>query len=77
MKAAQMLFNKGLQCNAPDTVTVSDPEYDDATLDFSEDGQVTITQTDEGGRLHTVILSVDQIAQIYAQRLKWKPANNS
>lgn len=43
---------------------ISDPDYDDVLADFSEDGQITLIQKDEGGNEFAVILSDMQLSRI-------------
>lgn len=49
-----------------------DEQFDDTVVDFSEGETVTLTQEDEHGVTHTVILSAKVISQISPFMLLWK-----
>lgn len=60
----------------PDVIECDDPEYDETLFDFSDPEEVIITQTDEHGRTHTVVLSPRMIAQVNLRMFQWKSSND-
>ena len=49
-----------------------DEEYDETRVDFSDPEEIVITQIDEHGQRHTVILSAKMIAQYSPYVSQWK-----
>lgn len=61
----------------PDTVIFNDPQYDETVMDFGGGGEdgATITQVDEAGITHTIVLSPDMLRCIFNRGLAWTTAN--
>lgn len=53
-----------------------DPDFDETVVDFSDVEYVTITQIDEHGKTHTVVLSPAMVEQTQDQMRLWKKHNN-
>lgn len=56
-------------------IVCEDHHYDATTVDFTEAETVTMTQQDEHGVVHTLILSAKIIDQIAPYMLLWKSKN--
>ena len=51
---------------------LNDPDFDETCVDFSEPETVTITQVDEYGKQHTVVLSAAIINNIIPNLVIWQ-----
>lgn len=59
----------------PATLLLNDPEYDETTVDLEEPECVTITQTDEAGKVHTVILGRTAMHRLLPYLKQWNAQN--
>lgn len=57
-------------------VDCHDPNCDPTVVDFTDPECITLTQVDEHGDTHTIVLSHLLIKQIWPNFLAWKPSNN-
>lgn len=61
----------------PDAIIFNDPDYDETVMDFMGEDGATITQVDEAGITHTIMLSPDMLRCIFNRGLAWKTAANA
>jgi hypothetical protein len=57
-------------------VVCQDEHFDDTVLDFSDGETVTLTQTDEDGKTHTIVLSAKIVDDLAPYLLLWKSKLN-
>lgn len=67
-------FNKA-EREPEEVIEINEAEFDHTVFDFSDKESVVITQTDEAGVTHTVILSPEMVAKVQPQMFRWKAAN--
>lgn len=56
-------------------VVCQDPDFDETVVDFTDCETVTMTQKDERGTVHTIILSAKIMDQYAPYMLLWKSQN--
>jgi len=65
-----------LVLETPRTYRCSDSDYDPTSVDFSAAESLTISQTDEFGKAHHVILSAQMVSQLMPHLIRWNALNN-
>jgi hypothetical protein len=54
----------------------SDPDWDDTIIDFSDPEYLLLTQLDEDGKTHTIVISERMVSMFRPHLLKWLSSNN-
>lgn len=62
--------------DCPESLPLIDPEFDHTVVDFSEDAMLTVTQVDEAGRTHVLMLSASMVRQLMPSLIRWNALNN-
>jgi hypothetical protein len=57
-------------------VTLSDPDWDETVIDFSDAEFITCSQIGEDGTRHTTIVSQKMMLQLRPYLLRWITANS-
>jgi hypothetical protein len=58
-------------------VTLSEPDWDETVLDFSDPEFIACSQIGEDGTTHTVMLSQRMVSQLRPYLLRWITANST
>lgn len=61
--------------NGEQLLVCQDEDFDETVADFSDPEAVTLTQTDEYGVTHTIILSAQIITKMHPLMSLWKTQN--
>jgi hypothetical protein len=56
-------------------VALSDPDWDETVVDYSDPDYITCTQIGEDGTTHTVMISQKMMSQLRPHLLRWITAN--